>query len=49
VTATGTIATADEPDDILVEATGVFVALRAEQAQRLFGRVIGRNRESRAG
>jgi hypothetical protein len=25
------------------------VALRAEQAQRLFGAVIGRNRESRAG
>jgi acyl-coenzyme A thioesterase PaaI-like protein len=49
VTATGTIATAEEPDVVLVEATGVFVALRAEQAQRLFGPVIGRNRESRAG
>ncbi|MEU4619521.1 PaaI family thioesterase [Actinoplanes sp. NPDC023801] len=49
VTATGRIATADEPGEVLVEATGVFVALRAEQAQRLFGQVIGRNRESRAG
>lgn len=41
VTATGTIATADAPGEVLVEATGVFVALRAEQAQRLFGPVMG--------
>ncbi|SDT52664.1 hotdog domain-containing protein [Actinoplanes derwentensis] len=43
ITATGTITTADEPTMLLVEATGVFVALRAEQAQRLFGPVIGRS------
>jgi acyl-coenzyme A thioesterase PaaI-like protein len=41
VTATGTITTADEHGDTLVEATGVFVALRAEQARRLFGPVMG--------
>ncbi|BEL08389.1 hypothetical protein Q0Z83_065800 [Actinoplanes sichuanensis] len=44
ITATGTIATADEPGDVLVEATGVFVALRAEQARRLFGPVMGEAR-----
>jgi acyl-coenzyme A thioesterase PaaI-like protein len=49
VTATGVIATAAEPGETLVEATGVFVALRAEQARELFGRVNGRNREPRAG
>lgn len=42
VTATGTITTAGEPSTVLVEAAGVFVALRAEQAERLFGPVIGR-------
>ncbi|GIF38592.1 PaaI family thioesterase [Actinoplanes xinjiangensis] len=41
VTVTGTITTAAEPGDVLVEATGVFVALRAEQARRLFGPVLG--------
>ncbi|MEU4561539.1 PaaI family thioesterase [Actinoplanes sp. NPDC023936] len=40
VTATGAIATAEAPDEPLVTATGLFVALRAEQAQRLFGSVI---------
>jgi acyl-coenzyme A thioesterase PaaI-like protein len=40
VTATGTIATAAEPEKILVSATGTFVGLRAEQARRLFGRVV---------
>ena len=40
---------AGEPGDILIEVAGVFVALRAEQARELFGRVIDRNRESRAG
>ncbi|MDI6097431.1 PaaI family thioesterase [Actinoplanes sp. NEAU-A12] len=49
VTATGIIAVAAEPGEILVEATGVFVALRAEQARRLFGQAIGRMRQSRAG
>ncbi|WP_430791628.1 PaaI family thioesterase [Actinoplanes sp. G11-F43] len=42
VTATGTIATADAPSTTLVEATGVFVSLRAEQAERLFGPVLNR-------
>jgi acyl-CoA thioesterase FadM len=46
VTATGAIATADRPDEPLVTATGLFVALRAEQALRLFGPVM---RSSRAG
>jgi acyl-coenzyme A thioesterase PaaI-like protein len=49
VTATGTIATAEDPGVVLVEATGVFQALRAEQAKRLFGRVIHATRPSRAG
>jgi hypothetical protein len=40
VTATGTIATEADPDTILVSATGTFVGLRADQAERLFGRVI---------
>lgn len=39
VTARGVIATAAEPDKPLVEATGGFVALRPEQAARLFGRI----------
>lgn len=49
VTATGTITTADAPEKILVSATGVFLALRADQAKRLFGRVIHATRSSRAG
>ncbi|WUJ12335.1 PaaI family thioesterase [Actinoplanes sp. NBC_00393] len=49
VTATGHIAAADAPDEVLVTATGVFIALRAEQARRLFGRVVNTNRPSRAG
>ncbi len=40
---------AGEPGDILIEVAGVFVALRAEQARELLGRVIDRSRESRAG
>ena len=40
VTATGTIATESDPETILVTATGTFVGLRADQARRLFGRVI---------
>jgi acyl-coenzyme A thioesterase PaaI-like protein len=40
VTATGTIATAADPATILVTATGTFVGLRADQARRLFGRVL---------
>ena len=40
VTARGTIATAAEPDDILVTATGTFIALSVEQARRLFGPVL---------
>ncbi|BBH67417.1 thioesterase [Actinoplanes sp. OR16] len=40
VTAVGTIATAENPDEALVTATGLFVALRAEQARRLFGPVM---------
>jgi len=43
VTARGTIATAAEPDKVLVEAVGTFVALRPEQAVRLFGPVLGRD------
>lgn len=39
VTARGVIATAAEPDTVLVEASGTFVGLRAEQAARLFGGV----------
>lgn len=41
VTASGTIATAAEPGTILVAATGLFIALRAEQARDLFGPVLG--------
>jgi hypothetical protein len=40
VIAAGTIATAAEPDTVLVAATGTFVTLRAEQAQQLFGPVL---------
>lgn len=47
VIATGTIATATEPETVLVAATGTFVTLRAEQALQLFGPVLGR--EDRAG
>ena len=39
VTARGVITTAAEPGKILVEASGTFVGLRAEQAARLFGGV----------
>jgi hypothetical protein len=39
VTARGVIATATEPGTVLVEASGTFVGLRAEQAARLFGGV----------
>lgn len=39
VTASGTIATAAEPDAVLVAATGTFVALSADQARRLFAAV----------
>ena len=39
VTARGGLATAAEPDKVLVEATGMFVGLRPEQAARLFGGV----------
>jgi acyl-coenzyme A thioesterase PaaI-like protein len=34
----GTIALADDPDAVLVEAEGRFLTLRPEQAHRLFGR-----------
>ncbi len=36
ITTRGTITTEAEPDALLVEATGVFIALRLEQAVRLF-------------
>lgn len=39
VTVRGVIATAAEPGTVLVEATGIFVGLRPEQAARLFGGV----------
>jgi hypothetical protein len=39
VTARGVIATAAEPDTVLVEASGTFLRLRADQAARMFGRV----------
>jgi hypothetical protein len=39
VTARGTIATAAEPDTVLVEASGIFVGLRPDQAARIFGGV----------
>ncbi|MEV6302311.1 PaaI family thioesterase [Actinoplanes sp. NPDC051861] len=38
-TAAGFIATASEPGVALVEATGVFIGLRAEQAVKLFGKL----------
>jgi len=47
VIARGRITTAAEPDEPLAEATGTFVALRAEQAQQLFGPVL--EDDSRAG
>jgi len=37
VTVLGAITTAADPGTVLVEATGTFVVLRAEQAARLFG------------
>ena len=37
VTARGAIATAAEPDTVLVEVSGAFVALRPDQAARMFG------------
>ena len=37
VTALGVIATAAQPGTVLVEATGGFVALRPDQAARMFG------------
>lgn len=40
VTAYGAIATEAEPGTALVAATGTFVALRAEQAEQLFGAVL---------
>jgi len=39
VTARGTIAAAAEPGTVLVEATGTFAGLRAEQAARMFSGV----------
>jgi hypothetical protein len=39
VTARGTIATEAEPGTALVEASGIFVGLRPEQAARMFGGV----------
>jgi len=39
VTARGVIATAAEPDTVLVEASGTFVRLRPDQAARMFGGV----------
>jgi acyl-coenzyme A thioesterase PaaI-like protein len=38
VVGTATIATADDPSTVLVEATGTFVWLRAEHVQRLYAR-----------
>jgi acyl-CoA thioesterase FadM len=38
-TVRGAIATAAEPDTVLVEARGIFVGLRPEQAARLFSAV----------
>ena len=39
ITVPGVIATVAEPGKVLVEAVGVFVGLRPEQAARLFGEV----------
>lgn len=36
-TPTATVTTADEPDTVLVEAEGTFIAPTAEQVRRLFG------------
>jgi acyl-CoA thioesterase FadM len=36
VTARGTIATANDPGTVLVEATGLFIGLRSDQAARIF-------------
>jgi hypothetical protein len=44
VTASGTLATAAEPEQILVAATGTFVALQPDQVERLFGPVLGAER-----
>jgi acyl-CoA thioesterase FadM len=44
VTAHGTIATETEPEVLLVEATGTFVALNREKARALFGATFGRRR-----
>jgi hypothetical protein len=38
--AEGTIATAEDPDTVLVEATATFHSLRPEQAARLFGAAL---------
>lgn len=43
VTAYGVIATAEQPDRPLVEATGIFVALSSEQAMRLFAAALDMN------
>ncbi|GID57116.1 thioesterase [Actinoplanes couchii] len=43
VTATGAITTTTAPTTALVEATGLFVALRSDQAKRLFGPVLDRS------
>jgi hypothetical protein len=40
VIARGFITTAAEPDVTLVDATGTFVAVRPEQAMRLFGAAL---------
>ena len=37
----GSISLASAPDDVLVEAEGRFLALRPEQASRLFGDISG--------
>jgi hypothetical protein len=47
VIAYGAITTAAEPETVLVDATGTFVTLRAEQALELFGPVL--HRGDRAG
>ncbi|MEH1126438.1 PaaI family thioesterase [Micromonospora sp. CPCC 206061] len=40
VTARATITTAADPETVLVEATGLFVALRSDQAELLFGEAL---------
>jgi acyl-coenzyme A thioesterase PaaI-like protein len=42
-TSRGVIATAAEPDRVLVEATGIFVALNLAQAQQMFGAALHPN------